>query len=58
MRKSRFFKTHPDILSGEVRDFLNIHNPKKKQSTTGSDIIKWPIQERPIIQMNRNYLNE
>ncbi|MBK0378318.1 DNA-formamidopyrimidine glycosylase family protein [Mucilaginibacter segetis] len=28
-------KSNPDIISGEVRDFMNIHNSKKEQSPTG-----------------------
>jgi len=31
-------KKDPDIISGEVRDFLKIHNSKKKESPTGSTI--------------------
>lgn len=31
-------KSHPDIISGEVRDFLDIHNPKKTHSPTGGVI--------------------
>jgi formamidopyrimidine-DNA glycosylase len=31
-------RSHPDIISGEVRDFLSIHNAKKKQSPTGAVI--------------------
>jgi formamidopyrimidine-DNA glycosylase len=31
-------KSHPDIISGEVRDFLQIHNSKKTHSPTGADI--------------------
>lgn len=31
-------KNHPDIISGEVRDFLPIHNAKKKQSPEGAKI--------------------
>jgi formamidopyrimidine-DNA glycosylase len=31
-------KSHPDIISGEVRDFLKIHNSKKKESPTGGAI--------------------
>ncbi|MES2702558.1 MAG: DNA-formamidopyrimidine glycosylase family protein [Bacteroidota bacterium] len=31
-------KTHPDIIAGEVRDFLKIHNAKKKESPTGAAI--------------------
>ncbi len=31
-------KTKPGIISGEIRDFLDIHNSTKKQSPTGADI--------------------
>ncbi|AYL95757.1 DNA-formamidopyrimidine glycosylase family protein [Mucilaginibacter celer] len=32
-------KANPDIINGEVRDFMNIHNSKKKQSPTGAYIL-------------------
>lgn len=32
-------KEHPDQLSGEVRDFLKIHNPHAHQSPDGAEII-------------------
>ena len=32
-------KNHPDIIKGEVRDFLNIHNAKKDKSPTGAPIL-------------------
>lgn len=32
-------KSHPDIISGEVRDFLQIHNARKKHSPTGGEIL-------------------
>lgn len=32
-------KEHPDQLSGEVRDFLKIHNPHAHQSPGGAEII-------------------
>lgn len=31
--------SNPEIINGEVRDFMNIHHSKKKQSPTGADII-------------------
>lgn len=31
-------KTHPDIISGEIRDFMLIHNAKKEKSPTGAAI--------------------
>jgi formamidopyrimidine-DNA glycosylase len=36
--EKQILKSHPDIISGEVRDFLNIHNAKKKESPTGASI--------------------
>jgi len=32
-------KNHSGIMSGEVRDFLSVHNPKTKNSPTGHPII-------------------
>lgn len=29
---------HPDIISGEIRDFMLIHNAKRKESPTGASI--------------------
>jgi formamidopyrimidine-DNA glycosylase len=39
-------KTHPDIISGEVRDFLQIHNAKKKVSAGGAEIRQKEINAR------------
>jgi formamidopyrimidine-DNA glycosylase len=36
--EKKIIKTHPDIIAGEVRDFLNIHNAGKRKSPTGSSI--------------------
>ena len=36
--EDQILKTHPEIISGEVRDFLKIHNSKKKESPTGGVI--------------------
>ncbi len=33
--EKQILKTHPDIITGEVRDFLIIHNSRKKQSPAG-----------------------
>ncbi len=32
-------KQHPDQLSGEVRDFLKIHNPQAQKSPSGAKIM-------------------
>src|SRR5688500_7422 len=34
--EKQILKSHPDIITGEVRDFLKIHNAKKKESPTGA----------------------
>jgi len=34
----QILKAKPDIITGEVREFLKIHNPRKKESPTGSSI--------------------
>lgn len=36
--EKEILKKHPDIISGEVRDFLNIHNSRKEKSPTGAII--------------------
>jgi formamidopyrimidine-DNA glycosylase len=36
--EEEIIKSNPDIIAGEVRDFLNIHNSKKKTSPTGAEI--------------------
>ncbi len=39
-------KSHPDIINGEVRDFLKIHNHRHKNSPTGSSIKTDEINKR------------
>ncbi|RVT99798.1 Fpg/Nei family DNA glycosylase [Mucilaginibacter limnophilus] len=36
--EEQILKKHPDIINGEVRDFMLIHNAKKKQSPNGAEI--------------------
>lgn len=36
--EKQILKSHPDIISGEVRDFMAIHNPKQTHSPTGAAI--------------------
>lgn len=38
--EKNILKSNPEIISGEVRDFLDIHNSKKKESPTGGKIIQ------------------
>ena len=37
--EKQILKTDPEIIGGEVRDFLAIHNPKKSHSPTGAKIL-------------------
>ncbi len=37
--EQQILKSNPDIINGEVRDFMNIHNSKKKQSPKGAPIL-------------------
>src|SRR6266542_4027504 len=36
--EKQILKEHPDIIGGEVRDFLNIHNSEQTNSPTGAAI--------------------
>lgn len=36
--EKQIIKHNPDIISGEVRDFLKVHLPKQKQTSTGATI--------------------
>ena len=37
--EKNILKSHPDIIAGEIRSFLNIHNSKKTHSPTGGEIL-------------------
>ncbi|MEO7213584.1 DNA-formamidopyrimidine glycosylase family protein [Mucilaginibacter sp.] len=37
--EKEILKSNPDIINGEVRDFMNIHNSKKKHSPKGAPIL-------------------
>ncbi|MBD1367096.1 Fpg/Nei family DNA glycosylase [Mucilaginibacter sp. ZT4R22] len=37
--EQQILKSNPDIINGEVRDFMNIHNSKKKHSPKGAPIL-------------------
>jgi formamidopyrimidine-DNA glycosylase len=36
--EKQILKTHPGIISGEARDFMNVHNSKRTHSPTGAPI--------------------
>ncbi|HEY8930144.1 MAG TPA: DNA-formamidopyrimidine glycosylase family protein [Mucilaginibacter sp.] len=42
----QILKEHPDLISGEVRDFLQVHQPKKKQTAKGETIHQKPVGSR------------
>lgn len=37
--EKKILQSNPDIINGEIRDFMNIHNSKKKESPTGAPIL-------------------
>lgn len=37
--EEQIIKSNPDIIAGEIRDFMLIHNAKKKLSPTGKEIL-------------------
>ena len=39
-------KNHPGIISGEIRDFLKVHNPSRAKSPTGQVIMKERIASK------------
>lgn len=44
--EKQILKTHPNIIAGEVRDFLDIHNSKRAKSPTGNLIHHKTISSR------------
>jgi len=51
--EKQILKTHPDIISGEFRDFFKVHLPKKKETRTGKT-----IQQKPIASRKTYYTDE
>jgi formamidopyrimidine-DNA glycosylase len=44
--EKQILKNNPDIISGEYRDFLLVHQPKKKQTPAGQVIHQKPVGSR------------
>src|SRR3569833_3301 len=44
--EKQILKEHPGIITGEYRDFMEVHNARKKKTSTGSDILQKPIGSR------------
>ncbi|HVW95465.1 MAG TPA: DNA-formamidopyrimidine glycosylase family protein [Mucilaginibacter sp.] len=44
--EEQILKNHPDIISGEYRDFLQVHQPKKKTTPAGETIHQKTVGSR------------
>jgi formamidopyrimidine-DNA glycosylase len=44
--EKQILKEHPDIITGEYRDFMEVHNSRKKKTSTGAEILQKPIASR------------
>ena len=44
--EKHLLKDHPDIISGEYRGFLKVHQPKRKETPNGETIYQKPIGSR------------
>ncbi|ASU36263.1 DNA-formamidopyrimidine glycosylase family protein [Mucilaginibacter xinganensis] len=44
--EKQILKNNPDIISGEFRDFMLVHQPKKKQTPAGEIIHQKPVGSR------------
>lgn len=44
--EKQILKTNPDIISGEVRDFMVVHQPRKKETPNGVPILQKDLSSR------------
>jgi formamidopyrimidine-DNA glycosylase len=56
--EKQILKTNPDIISGEIRDFLEVHQPRKKQTSTGAAIHQKEIGGRKTYYTDEQELFE
>jgi len=56
--EKQIVKTHPDIISGEYRDFMQVHSSKKKQTATGAIIHQKEISSRKTYYTDEQELFE
>lgn len=54
--EKQILKSHPDIIKGEVRDFLQIHHSKKTKSPTGAAIHNKVVGSRKTYYTNEQEL--
>ena len=50
--EKQILKQQPGLISGEIRDFLKIHNPRKKSSPTGGKIVTASVGGRTTYYTN------
>lgn len=56
--EKQIIKHNPDIISGEVRDFLQVHLPKQKQTATGATIHQKEVGSRKTYYTDEQELFE
>ncbi|ASZ12302.1 Fpg/Nei family DNA glycosylase [Chitinophaga pendula] len=56
--EKKILASHPDIISGEVRDFMAVHHSKKAQSPTGADIHHKVVNSRKTYYTDEQVLFE
>lgn len=49
-------KERPDSITGEVRDFLNVHQPKKEKTPSGEIILQKPVGSRKTYYTDKQEL--
>ena len=54
--QKQIFKKDPGIITGELRDFLDIHNSKKNKSPTGGKILNKMVSSRKTYYTNEQKL--
>ncbi|TDE10528.1 DNA-formamidopyrimidine glycosylase family protein [Dyadobacter psychrotolerans] len=54
--EKKILKSNPDIISGEIRDFMVVHNSKKKTSPTGGEILIDKVGSRKTYYTNEQVL--
>ncbi|PJJ79710.1 formamidopyrimidine-DNA glycosylase [Mucilaginibacter auburnensis] len=56
--EKQIIKSNPDLISGEVRDFLKVHLPRQKQTATGATIYQKELNARKTYYTDEQELFE
>jgi formamidopyrimidine-DNA glycosylase len=56
--EKQILKADPEIISGEIRDFMEVHHAKKKETSTGAVIHQKPISSRKTYYTDEQELFE